>query len=140
MRFRYAGRDGPDADFGNQLDRNPRLGIDILQIVDELGQVLDRVNVVVRRRRNQADAGNRVAHARDDLVHFVPGKLASLARLGALRDLDLQIVGIDQIVRRNAEASRGDLLDGAAPPVAVWVAFEAFLVLAAFAGIRAPAD
>ena len=114
MRLGDARGDGADADFGHQLHRNARLRIDVLQIVDQLRQIFDRVDVVMRRRRDQAHAGNRVPHARDDLVHLVAGQLAALAGLGALRHLDLQLVGVDQVVRGDAEAARGHLLDGAA--------------------------
>ena len=31
-------------------------------------------------------------------VDLVAGQLAALARLGALRDLDLDLVGVDQVV------------------------------------------
>ena len=44
-------------------------------------------------------------------VDLVAGKLAALAGLGALGDLDLEVVGIDQIFGGDAEAARGDLLD-----------------------------
>ena len=48
-----------------------------------------------------------------------PGKLAALAGLGALGHLDLQLVGVDQVVGGHAEAAGGHLLDGAAARVAV---------------------
>jgi hypothetical protein len=102
------------AHFGHQLDRDARRGIDVLQVVDQLRQIFDGVDVVVRRRRDQAHAGNGVAHARDDLVHLVAGQLAALAGLGALRHLDLQLVGVDQVIGGDAEAAAGHLLDGAA--------------------------
>ena len=106
MRFGDARGDGADADFGHQLDGDAGARVDVLQIVDELGEIFDGVDVVVRRRRDQADAGDGVAHARDDLVHLVAGKLAALAGLGALRHLDLQLVGVDQVVGGDAEARR----------------------------------
>ena len=68
---------------------------------------------MVRRRRDQADAGDGVADAGDDVIHFVAGKLAAFAGLGALRHFDLQLVGIDQVVGGDAEAAGGHLLDGA---------------------------
>ena len=43
-------RDGADADAADELDVDTRVGVGVLQVVDELGQVLDRVDVVVRRR------------------------------------------------------------------------------------------
>ncbi len=88
----------------------------------------------MRRRRNQADPGLRVAQLRDHLVDLVARQLAAFARLRALRNLDLDDLGIDQVLRRHAEAARGNLLDLRAAFVAV-----ARRVLAAFAGIGPPA-
>ena len=56
VRFRDAGGDGADPDLGDELDADPGMRVDVLQVVDELLQILDRVDVVVRRRRDQADA------------------------------------------------------------------------------------
>jgi hypothetical protein len=49
-------------------------------------------------------------------VDLVAGQLAALAGLGALRHLDLDHVGVDQVFGGHAEAARGDLLDGRAHP------------------------
>jgi len=35
---------------GDQFDRDPGLGIDVFQVMNELCQILDRVDIVVRRR------------------------------------------------------------------------------------------
>ena len=129
MRFRDAGSYRSNTDLRNQLHGNPRLRIRILQVVDQLREIFDRIDVVVRRRRNQADAGNRMPQARDDIVHFVTGELAALARLRALRHLDLQFFRIDQIVRGHAKAGGSDLLDRAAAPVAVGIFLIALLRL-----------
>ena len=99
-RLGDAGGDGADADLGDELDRDQRLRIDVLQIVDELRQILDRIDVVMRRRRDQADARRRMAHLGDDRVDLVAGQLAALAGLGALRHLDLHHVGVDEIFAR----------------------------------------
>ena len=48
-----AGGNRPDAHLGDQLDRDAGLRIDVLQIVDELREILDRVDVVMRRRRDE---------------------------------------------------------------------------------------
>ena len=48
--LRHAGRDGAHADLGDQLHVHARLGVGVLQIVDELLDVLDGVDVVVRGR------------------------------------------------------------------------------------------
>ena len=56
-----AGGDRADADLGHQLHADARAVVRVLQVVDQLRQVLDRVDVVVRRRRDQPDARRRVA-------------------------------------------------------------------------------
>ena len=63
------------------------------------------------------------------------GELAALARLGALGDLDLQLVGAGQVLGGDAEAARGDLLDGR-----VALGADPGRVLAPLAGVRPPAD
>ena len=45
-----AGRDGPDADLGDELDGDAGVGVDGVEVVDELREVLDGVDVVVGRR------------------------------------------------------------------------------------------
>ncbi len=90
MRLRNARGDRADASFGHQLHRNARLRIDVLQVVDQLRQIFDRVDIVMRRRRDQAHTRNRVAQLRDKVVDFVAGQLAAFAGLRALRHLDLQ--------------------------------------------------
>ena len=94
-------------------DTEPWVGA--AQVVDQLLEVLDRVDVVVRRRRDQPDARGRAADPRDVVVDLVARQLAALARLGALGHLDLDLVGVDQVVDRHPEAARRDLLDRRAP-------------------------
>ena len=59
--LRHAGRDRADADLGHQLDADARVVVRVLQVVNQLLEVLDGVDVVVRRRRDQADARRRIA-------------------------------------------------------------------------------
>src|SRR5262249_49151228 len=134
------GGDRADADLGDQLHADAGAVVRVLEIVDQLRQVLDRVDVVVRRRRDQADARRRVADLRDVLVDLVAGQLAALAGLRALRHLDLQLVAVDEVVAGDAEAARRDLLDGAPAEVAVRVGYVAHRVLAALAGVRLAAE
>ena len=109
----------PTPDLGDELDVDPRAVVGVLQVVDQLGEVLDRVDVVVRRRADQADAGRRVPGLGDPRVHLVAGQLAALAGLGALRHLDLDVVGVDQVLAGHPEPARGHLLDRRALRVAV---------------------
>ena len=135
MRLRHARGDQADAVRGDELDRHVGLGVDLLQIEDELREILDRVDVVVRGRRDERDARLRPAQAGDLLGHLVGGDLAALARLGALRDLDLELLRERRVLGRDAEAPRGDLLDLRVPLVAIPAAG-----LAALPGVGAAAE
>ena len=95
---------------------------------------------MVRRRRDQPDARGRGADPADVAVDLVARQLAALAGLGALRHLDLDLVGVREVVHRHAEAAGGDLLDRRPARVAVRVGRVARRVLSALAGVRAPAD
>ena len=79
VSFGDAGGDGADADFGDQLDGDARLRVHVLEVVDELREIFDGVNVVMRRRRDEADAGDGVADA-CDLAHRPCGRAAGRLR------------------------------------------------------------
>src|SRR5262245_36716999 len=132
--------DRADADLSDELHRDVALRVDVLEIEYELLQVLDRIDVVMRRRRNETDARRRVPHLGDNGIDLMARELASLAGLGPLRHLDLHHVGIDQIFRGHAEAARRHLLDLRAHRVAVRQRLEPVGFLAAFAGVRFAAD
>ena len=53
MRLSDARSDGTDADLGHQLHADARCTVGVLQIVDQFREVLDGIDVVVRRRRDQ---------------------------------------------------------------------------------------
>jgi hypothetical protein len=109
--------------------------------VDQLGQVLNGVDVVVGRRRNQAHAGGRVAHLGNPGVDLTAGQLSALAGLGSLGHLDLDFPGLGQVEAGDAEPTRGHLLDGAVFGVALLVGpGVAFGVFAPLAGVGLAAD
>ena len=113
LRLGHAGRDGAHADRGDELDVDPRVLVGVLEVVDELLEVLDGVDVVVRRRADQPDARRGVPDLGDPRVDLVAGELPALAGLGALGHLDLDVVGVDQVLAGDPEPARGDLLDRA---------------------------
>ena len=140
VRLGDARGDRPHADLGHELHADPRTGVGVLQIVDELLQVLDRVDVVVGRRRDEPHSGCGVAGPGDDLVDLVARQFSAFARLGALGDLDLELVRVGQVPGGDAEAARRDLLDRRAAEVAVGVRREARRILAALAGVALAAE
>ena len=48
--------DGADASLSHELDTDLGLLVDLVEVVDELGKILNGVNVVVRRGTDQRDA------------------------------------------------------------------------------------
>src|SRR6185436_7324586 len=111
VRLGHTGRDRAHADLGDELDVHARRRVGVLQVVDQLREVLDRVDVVVRRRGDQADTRRGVPGLGHPRVDLVAGQLAALTGLRALRHLDLDVVGVGEVLRGYAEAAGGDLLD-----------------------------
>ncbi len=114
--------DRADVRHHRDLDRDAHVGVDGLQLVDQLGEVLDRVEVVVVGGRDQVGPGRRVARRGDLLGDLLAGQVAALAGLRALADLDLGEVGGVEHLRGDAEAARGDLLPAPLAVMAVHVA------------------
>ena len=133
-------RDGPDAGLGDQLHAHKGARIGLLKVVNELRQVLNAVDVVVWGRRDERHAGNRVADGRDVGGHLVPRELSTFAGLGALRHLDLKLVGRGQIGRRHAEPGRGHLLHATVGRIPVLSRLEPRGVFSAFPGVAPSAD
>src|SRR3546814_16275261 len=95
---------------------------------------------LVRRRRDERHARSGVTQARDHLRHLEAGKLAALAGLCALGDLDLKLLAGVQIFGRHPEAAARDLLDDRIGVVAVPVRRVARAVFPAFARHGLSAD
>ncbi len=55
---------------GHQLDCDPRFGIDLLEVKDKLCQILDRIDIVMRRRRDQCHARHRIPESCDQWTDF----------------------------------------------------------------------
>ncbi len=106
-----AGGNGADTGLADELDVDVGVAVGALQVVDELGQVLDGVDVVVGRGRDEADAGGAVAGLGDPRVHLGTGQVAALAGLCTLCQLDLDLIGGDQILAGDAETGGSHLLD-----------------------------
>ena len=138
--LRHAGGDGADARQRAQLHRHARIGVGVLQVENQLGQVLDGIDVVMRRRGDQAHARRGAANLGDPRVHLLAGQMSALAGLRALGHLDLDLDGTRQVAAGHAEAARRHLLDGAALAVAVGQRRLARRVLAALAGVAATAQ
>ena len=130
-RPRDAARDGGDVVHGGDLHRHG-LGVAgrLLQREDELAQILDRVDVVMRRWADRVGALGDHAGPRHLGVDLLAGQVPADARLGALADLDLDRGPGGEVLGRHAEAPRRHLDDGV-----IRVGFQA-PVEAALAGVE----
>src|SRR3972149_1539914 len=94
----------------------------------------------MRGRADRPAPGGGVPNLGYPWGDLVAGELAALPRLGALRHLDLQLIGVDQVLAGDAEAAGGHPVGGAATPIAVGAPGEAPAVLSAFAAVALPPD
>ena len=142
IRFRLgdAGGDRADSASGDQLNTHPRIGVDLLEIIDQLREILDRIDVMVWGRRDQRHAFGRMSKARDQGGHLEAGKLAAFAGFGALSDLDLDFTTLVEIFGGHPEASGRHLLDGGVRIIPVRHGRVALGHFAAFARDGASAD
>ena len=101
---------GANAALGDQLDADGGARIHPLEVEDQLGQIFNGVNVMVRRRADERDPGLGVAQTRDQLGDLMAGELAAFARLGALGDLDLDLLGVGEVLGGDAKAGGSHLL------------------------------
>ena len=112
--FGHTSSDGPHPYLRDQLDADPSAGIGVLQIVDQLLEILNGIDVVVRRWANQSHPGRGVADLGNDLVHFIAGQLTSFTGLCPLGDFDLELIGVGQVPHGHTEATGSHLLNGRA--------------------------
>ena len=131
----HSGGHRADAHLGDELDGDAGVRVGVPQVVDQLGQVFNGVDVMVRRGRDEADIRHGMAQPGDVRVHLVRRELAALSGLGALGHLDLELGGVAQIVDGHAEASARHLLDRAVAHLAPGVGFVAGFILAPFTGV-----
>ena len=133
--LRDASRDRANSGLAHELDGDHRVRVRVLQVEDELRQVLDGVDVVVGRGRDQADAGRGVPDLRDPRPDLLAGEVSPLAGLRALGHLDLDLLCAPQVAARHAKARGRDLLDRGVRGVAVRQRRLADGVLAALARV-----
>ncbi|GIW76080.1 MAG: hypothetical protein KatS3mg104_1143 [Phycisphaerae bacterium] len=103
--------------------------------MDQLRQILDGINVVVRWWRDQSDTRGAVTQFAHIFIHLIAGQSATLTRFGALCHFDLDLIRVHQILRRHTEPTRSHLFDGGST-----VIVEPFGVFAAFTGITLAPD
>ena len=117
-------RNCTDAYLGDELHGNLGLWVDLVEIEDELTEVLDGVDIVVRRWGDKGHSWLAVSHSGDVLADFGSWQLTTLAGLGSLGDLDFDLPGIVEVLSGDSEPSGCDLLDGRACGVSIFQSVE----------------
>src|SRR5699024_4074965 len=136
MRFGDTGCNSPDALFSHEFDVDAGIRIRALEIVDELREVLNGVNIMVRWWGNQPHTRGGNTHFSNPRIDLIRWQLAALTGLSALGHLDLNIGAVIKVVAGHTKAPGGHLLDSRAAGIAVGFNLKALGVLTALAGIR----
>ena len=110
--LRHAAGNGSHPCGGNQLDSDLRFLVGALQVINQLCQVLDGIDIVMRRRRNQGDSRGRAPGSGHVLRDLPSGQMTALAGLGPLCHLDLDFLRGKKVFPRNPEPAGSHLLDG----------------------------
>ena len=109
--FSYPTGNRSDSILADQFDADAGIMIRIFQIIDQLRQILDGVNIVMRRRGDQSYTRRAVARLGNPRIDFFARQMSSFSRFGPLRHLDLDLLGTGQIFAGHPKTSAGDLFD-----------------------------
>ena len=77
----------------HQLHADGGMGCNVFEIMDQLRQIFNGVNVVVRWWGDQTHAWYAVTQFTDVLRHFSTWQLTAFTRLGTLGHFDLNLIG-----------------------------------------------
>ena len=77
----------------HQFHGDLRVLVGTLQVIDQFRQILDRIDIMMRRRGDQGNPRCRTAGLRHAVGHLRAGQMSALAGLGTLRHLDLDLFG-----------------------------------------------
>ena len=111
-RLGHTGCYGSHTGFRYQLYGDSCLGVGIFQIVDQLRQILNGINVVMRGRRDQGHTWCGVSSLGDPWIYLSSGQMSALAGFCSLCHLDLDLLCTHQIAAGDAKTSAGYLLNG----------------------------
>mmetsp|Transcript_21480 Transcript_21480/g.44151 ORF Transcript_21480/g.44151 Transcript_21480/m.44151 type:complete len:370 (-) Transcript_21480:714-1823(-) len=103
--------DSSNSDGRDELDRNPGVLVHGVQIMNQLSKILNTVNIMMRRRRNQSDTFLAGTQSGDVFRNLGAWQLTTFTGLGTLCHLNLELLGGDKEFRGDSESTTGDLMD-----------------------------
>ena len=133
--LRNTTRDGADAVLRNELDGDRGTAVRVLQVIDQLCQILDAVDIVVRWRGNERHTRGRETGLGNPRIDLLTRQVAALTRLRALRHLDLDLDGGVEVGTGYTETAGRNLLDSRIP-----LGTETVRMLTTLTGIRLAAE
>ena len=136
----YAGSNCTDTNLAYQLHADAGTGISILQVVNQLSQIFNGIYIMMRRRRNQANACRCTTAFGNPGINLAARKLSAFTRLSTLCNFNLNFVRIDKVIAGYAKTAAGNLLNCTALAVTIRQRYKTVGILAAFAGIALAAD
>ena len=100
-----------NASFTNKLYRNARSTVSIFQIVNKLGKIFNRINIVMWWWRNQRNTRSCKTSLCNPRINLFTRKMTSFSRLCSLCHFNLNFTGTQKIFFCNTKTSRSYLLD-----------------------------
>ena len=117
--------------FRYQFDRNICIFICILKVINQLCQVLDRIDIVMRWRGDQADTRCGMTGFGNPWIYFLCRKMSTFTRFCTLCHLDLDFSCRYKITAGYTETSAGNLFDRGASVIAASCGIQSFVTFTA---------
>ena len=109
--FGNTGCYGTNAGFWYQFHRNPCIFIRILAVINELCKVLDGIDIMMWRWRDQTDSRCRMTGLGNPWIYLSSRQMSAFSWFCSLCHLDLDFLCTYQISGSYTESSGSDLLD-----------------------------
>ena len=106
----HTSRNRPHSTLSHEFHADGCLRIDVLKVENQLCQVFNRVDIVMRRWRNQRDTRYGMPCLGNHLIYLEAWQLSAFTRLGSLCHLDLYLFCVHKIFCGHTETTTGHLL------------------------------
>ena len=89
----------------DQLHADTCVRVGVLQVENQLRQIFDGVDIMVRWRRDETHPRSWVSGLGNAALHLLPWQLTTLTRLGTLCHLDLQFQAVGEVLHGHAKTT-----------------------------------
>ena len=134
--FRNTSSDCANTRFRSQFNGNTRIFVDTFQVVNQLCQVFDGVNIMMRWWRYELNTWSGVTSLGNFRIYFFAWQLTAFTWLSALSTFDLQFFCMNEVVCGYPKTTRCNLFYFGIHTIAVWQWFKTIYIFAAFTRVR----